>query len=141
MSQVLFDDLGSTYVLAAMLTVIGLVALLLSAAGIYGVVSHAVAQRRREIGVRLALGARPGAIVRMVVGHGTRPVLAGGLIGLLAAVAIAFGSASALSEIQARDPVNYIVVAVMITIVALAASYLPAKRAASIDPVVALRQQ
>jgi predicted permease len=141
MSQVLFDDLGSTYVLAAMLTVIGLVALLLSAAGIYGVVSHAVAQRRREIGVRLALGARPGAIVRMVVGHGTKPVIAGSLIGLLAAVALAFWSATALSDIEARDPLNYIVVTVLIAVVALAASYLPARRAASIDPVVALRQE
>jgi putative ABC transport system permease protein len=138
---VLFDDLGSTYVLAAMLTVIGLVALLLSAAGIYGVVSHAVAQRRREIGVRLALGARPGAIVRMVVGHGTKPVIAGSLIGLLAAVALAFWSATALSDIEARDPLNYIVVTVLIAVVALAASYLPARRAASIDPVVALRQE
>jgi predicted permease len=140
MSQVLFDDLGSTYVLAAMLTVIGLVALLLSAAGIYGVVSHAVAQRQREIGVRLALGARPGAIVRMVVGHGTKPVIAGSLIGLLAAVAIAFWSATTLPEIDARDPLNYIVVAVMIAAVALAASYLPARRAAAIDPVAALRE-
>jgi predicted permease len=141
MSQVLFDDLGSTYVLAAMLTVIGLVALLLSAAGIYGVVSHAVAQRRREIGVRLALGARQGAIVRMVVGQGTKPVIVGSLIGLLAAVAIAFWSATALPEIESRDPLNYIVVAATIAAVALAASYLPARRAASIDPVTALRQE
>jgi putative ABC transport system permease protein len=140
MSQVLFDDLGSTYVLAAMLTVIGLVALLLSAAGIYGVVSHAVAQRRREIGVRLALGARPGAIVRMVVGHGTKPVIVGSFIGLLAAVALAFWSATALSAIEARDPLNYIVVAMTIAAVALAASYLPARRAAAIDPVAALRE-
>ena len=141
MSHVLFDDLGSTYVLAAMLTTIGLVALCLSAAGIYGIVSYSVAQRRREIGVRIALGARPGTIVRMVVGHGTKPVVAGSLVGLVAAAAIAFGLATAVPEIDARDPINYAGVILVIAIVAFTASYLPARWAAAIDPVVALRQE
>ena len=80
MSQVLFDDLASTYVLSAILSTIGLIALVLSAAGIYALVSHSVAQRRREIGVRMALGARPDAIVRMIVAHSTRPVAVGSLV-------------------------------------------------------------
>ena len=141
MSQVLYDDLGSTYVLAAMLTAIGFVALCLSAAGIYGVVSYSVAQRRREIGVRMALGARPGAVVRMVLVHGVTPVAAGSLVGLLASVALAFWVATMVPEIDARDPINYADVILTIAAVAVGASYFPARRAARIDPLVALRQE
>ena len=140
MSQVLFDDLGSTYVLAAMLAAIGLVALCLSAAGIYGIVSYSVAQRGREIGVRMALGAPPSTIVRMIVGHGAKPVAAGSVVGLVAAVALAFGIATSVPEMDARDPINYTAVILTIAAVALAASYFPARRAARIDPLVTLRQ-
>ena len=139
MSKVLFDDLASTYVLASMLTVIGLVALSLSAVGIYGVVSYAVVQRRREIGVRMALGARPGAMIRMVLGQGTRPVVAGSLAGLAAAIAIASVLATAVPELDVRDPANYIAVILTIAIFASVASYVPARRAAAIDPAHTLR--
>jgi predicted permease len=141
MSQVLFDDLASTYVLATLLTVVGLVALSLSAAGIYGIVAYSIAQRRRELGVRMALGAQPGVIVRMVVAQGSRPVAIGSVIGLAAAITLAFTIAAAVPELDARDPLNYIAVAATIASVAFAASYLPARRAASIDPVQALRQE
>lgn len=140
MSQVLFDDLASTYVLTALLTAIGLVALSLSAAGIYGIVSYSVAQRSREIGVRIDLGARPGTIVRMVVVHVAKPVAVGSLVGLVAAVALAFALATTVPEFDARDPINYVGAILIIAAVAFAASYLPARRAASINPVVALRQ-
>jgi ABC-type antimicrobial peptide transport system permease subunit len=141
MTKVLFDDLASVYLLAALLTAIALVALSLSAAGIYGIVSYAVAQRRREIGVRMALGAQPATIVKMVVAQVARPVVVGSLIGLVAAVVLAFGIAASLPAFDARDPINYVGVILIITAVTLSASYLPARRAASIDPVVALRQE
>jgi len=141
MTQVLFDDLAGTYVLTALLSAVGLIALCLSAAGVYGLVSSSVAQRGREIGVRMALGARPSAVVRMMIGAGARPVAAGSLVGLLAAVVIAAGIGLSVPGVEARDPSNYVAVALAIGAVALIASYLPAKRAASIDPVIALRQE
>jgi putative ABC transport system permease protein len=141
MTQVLFDDLAGTYVLTALLTAVGLIALCLSAAGVYGLVSSSVAQRGREIGVRMALGARPSAVVRMMIAAGARPVAAGSLVGLLAAVVIAAGIGLSVPGVEARDPSNYVAVALAIAAVALIASYLPAKRAASIDPVTALRQE
>jgi putative ABC transport system permease protein len=141
MAQVLFDDLATTYVLSAILSTIGLVALALSAAGVYGLVSYSVAQRRREIGVRMALGARPDWIVRMIVAHSTRPVAVGGLIGLVLAAAISLLLASGIPEFDANDPVNYASVIVMIVLVALLASVIPARRAASINPVDALRAE
>jgi len=140
MTQVLFDDLAGTYVLAALLTAVGLIALCLSAAGVYGLVSSSVAQRGREIGVRMALGARPGVVVRMMIASGAKPVAAGSVVGLFAAVLLAAGIGLSVPGVDARDPSNYAAVAVTIAIVALFASYLPARRAASIDPVAALRQ-
>jgi putative ABC transport system permease protein len=139
MSRVLFDDLASTYVLSAILSTIGLVALALSAAGIYGLVSYSVVQRRREIGVRMALGARPESIVRMIVAHSTRPVALGSLAGLVVAAAIAVLLAAGVPEIDPRDPVSYVAVIVAIIISALCASVIPARRAASINPIEALR--
>jgi len=141
MTQVLFDDMAGTYVLTALLTAVGLIALCLSAVGVYGLVSSAVAQRGREIGVRMALGARPGAVVRMLIASGARPVAAGSLVGLVTAVVIAAGIGLAVPGVDARNPSNYVAVALTIAVVALVASYLPAKRAATIDPVIALRQE
>ena len=140
MNQVMFDDLGGTYVLAALLTAIGFIALCLSAAGVYGLVSFSVAQRSREIGLRIALGAAPGAVVRMLLAAGTLPVAAGGFVGLVAATALALGLGLSVPGVDTRDPSNYVGVALAIAVVACLASYLPARRAASIDPVAALRQ-
>ncbi len=141
MTQVLFDDLAGTYVLAALLTAVGFIALCVSAAGVYGLVSSSVAQRGREIGVRMALGARPGLVVRMVLAAGARPVAAGGLAGLVAAIALAIGIGLSVPGVDARDPWNYVAVALTLAAVAFLASYLPARRAARIDPLLALRQQ
>jgi len=141
MTQVLFDDLAGTYVLTALLTAVGFIALCVAAAGVYGLVSSSVAQRGREIGVRMALGARPGVVVRMVLVSGARPVAAGGLVGLFAAVVLAVGVGMSVPGVEASDPVNYAAVALTIAAVALLASYLPARRAARIDPLLALRQE
>jgi putative ABC transport system permease protein len=141
MSRVLFDDLASTYVLATLLVAIGIVALSLSAAGIYGIVSYTVVQRRREIGVRLALGAQPSEIVRMIITQAARPVVAGSVVGLVVAVAIAMAMASALPEVDARNPLNYMGVMLAIAAVTFAASFLPARRAAAINPLATLREE
>jgi ABC-type antimicrobial peptide transport system permease subunit len=139
MRQVLFDDLATTYVLSAILTTIGLVALVLSVAGVYGLVSYAVVQRRREIGVRMALGAGPASLVRLIVAQSTRPVAMGSLFGLLAAVALALLMAAGMPEVDPRDPVSYVGVILLILASALLATLVPARRAASINPVEALR--
>lgn len=139
MSQVLYDDLAGSYILTAILTTVGLVALLLSAAGVYGLVSFSVAQRRKEIGVRMALGARPDRIVGMIVAHTARPVATGSVLGLAAAIAVSLLLAAGIPELDPRDPVGYAGVILMILVVALLASYLPARRAASVNPVDALR--
>ena len=133
MTQVLFDDLAGTYVLTALLTAIGLIALCLSAAGVYGLVSSSVAQRGREIGVRMALGARPGVVVRMMLASGAKPVAAGrsGRTCSLPIV-LAVGIGLSVPGVEPRDPSNYAAVAVTIAIVAFLASYLPA-RAGGVD--------
>ena len=141
MSQVLFDDLATAYVLSAILSAVGLIGLVLSAAGIYGLVSHSVVQRRREIGVRMALGARPDWIVRMIVAHSAKPVVAGTLFGLIAAVTLSLLFAAGFPELDPSDPISYAGVLLMIVIVAFMASYVPARRAASINPVDALRAE
>jgi predicted permease len=139
MTQVLFDDLASTYVLSAILSTIGLIALVLSVAGIYGLVSYSVAQRRREIGVRMALGAGPAAMIRLIVAQSTRPVVMGSLGGLVAAAAMSLILAAGVPEIDPRDPVSYVGVILLIVSSALLATFVPARRAASINPVEALR--
>jgi putative ABC transport system permease protein len=141
MRRVIFDDLAGTYVLAGLLTAVGFIALSLSAAGVYGIIAYSVAQRAREIGVRLALGAPPNAIVRMMVGQGMRPVAIGGAAGLVSGLALAVAIGSAVSEFDARDPLNYVGVILAVALVTLAACYLPARRAASIDPMMSLRQE
>ena len=141
MRQVLFDDLASAYMLSAILSTIGLIALVLSAAGIYGLVSYSVAQRRREIGVRMALGARADSIVRMIVVHSTRPVALGSLVGLVAAAGLSLLFAVGVPELDPRDPLSYVGVVVLIFVSALLASVVPARRAASINPVEALRAE
>ena len=141
MEQVIFNDVASQYVLTGLLIAVGFLALCLAAAGIYGVVSYVVVQRTREIGVRIALGARPSAMRRMIVSQGAWPVIGGWLLGLPLALAIAFAMARAFAFITASDPANYIAVVASIALVALAACYLPARRASRVDPVIALRAE
>jgi putative ABC transport system permease protein len=141
MEQVLFNDMASTYTLAGVLGAIAIVALCLAGVGIYGVVSYMVAQRTHEIGVRMAIGARPGDLLRMVMQQAAQPVAAGGILGAPAAVALVYATSGAFSVVDVRDPTNYLGVALAITIVAAIASGVPARRAARIDPLLALRQE
>jgi putative ABC transport system permease protein len=114
-------------------------ALLLSAVGIYGVTSYAVAQRTREIGVRMAVGASAGRVVRMVLAAALRNVAIGLAIGAVGALAGAQLIASQLYGVKARDPLTFVAIAALLGLVALAASGIPALRAARVDPMAALR--
>jgi putative ABC transport system permease protein len=115
------------------------VALLLGAVGVYGVVSYSVACRTRDIGLRIALGARRGDVMRWVFSSGMRPVLIGLFVGLGGAIAIASGLRSLLFGITPTDPVSLGTVALVLLLTSALACYLPARRAARLDPMIALR--
>ena len=126
--------------LTAILTgAFGLLALLLAAIGVYGVVSYSVAQRTREIGIRRVLGARVVDVVRLVIGEGLALALLGVGLGLAGAGVLMTWTSSLLFGITAHDPLTYGVVAAILIAVAMLASWLPARRALRVEPVVALR--
>jgi putative ABC transport system permease protein len=116
-------------------------ALLLACIGIYGVVAYAVTQRRQEIGVRMALGAQRGDVLRMMMGLGIRLTLLGVVIGLVGAFALTRLMASLLFEVNAMNPLIFSIAAIVLVAVAMAASYLPSRSAASIEPMQALRTE
>jgi putative ABC transport system permease protein len=122
-----------------LMTVFALSALALAAIGIYGVMAYAVEQRTREIGVRLALGAEPGAVRRMVVLQGVRLALAGVVIGTGAAFGLSRYMSSMLFGVQARDPLVFVGVPALLAVVAVVAVWVPAGRASKVDPLRALR--
>jgi putative ABC transport system permease protein len=114
---------------------------LLSAIGLYGVMAYSVAQRTIEIGIRMALGARSTDVLRLVVWQGMRLVLVGLVIGAIAAIALRKIIESRLYGVKATDPLTFVAMSVLLIIVALAACLIPARRAARIDPMIALRNE
>lgn len=116
-------------------------ALALAAIGIYGVVAFSVARRTQEIGVRMALGAQRGDVLRLVIGEGARMAAFGVAIGILASLGVTRLLSSLLFGIGTTDPLTFASIAVLLCLVALAASYIPARRAMRVDPMTALRYE
>ncbi|HEV8366333.1 MAG TPA: ABC transporter permease [Pyrinomonadaceae bacterium] len=126
---------------ATVLGVFALVALLLCAIGIYGITSYAVAQRTREIGIRMALGAQLGDVLKLVLSHGVKLTIMGGVIGLLGAYLVTRAITSVLYGVSATDPLTFILVSLLLVAVALLACYVPARRATKVNPLEALRYE
>ncbi|HXW90400.1 MAG TPA: ABC transporter permease [Terriglobales bacterium] len=141
MDRVLADSIAAKRFSMTLLAAFAAIALLLAAVGIYGVVSYLVGQRTREIGVRIALGARPLDVLRMVLADGARMTLLGICIGLLAALGLTRLMASMLFGVKPTDPLTFALVAVLLGAIALLACFVPAQRAMRIDPMVALRYE
>ena len=125
----------------SMFSIFGIVAVLLASVGVYGVLSYAVSQRQQEIGIRMALGATRGAVFRLIVGDGTRLAIAGILFGLGAAAGVTQIIKSFLYNVSPTDPASFAATAVLLVLVAGVASYVPARRATAVDPMIALRQE
>ena len=124
-----------------MFAVFGAIALLLAAVGVYGVLAYSVTQRTQEMGVRTALGARPADVLRLVVGEGVKLAGIGIGIGLLGAFGVTRFVASILYDTSPSDPLSYGAVALFLVGVAAFASWLPARRATRVDPIIALRYE
>jgi putative ABC transport system permease protein len=125
----------------SLLAFFAVIAALLAAIGIYGVMGYAVTQRSHEIGIRMALGAEPADVLRMIVGDGMKLALLGLVIGITASLLLMKYLESQLYGVKARDPLTFIAVAAGLALVALAACYFPARRATKVDPLVALRYE
>lgn len=138
-SQALQRSLGSQRFAAVLLANVALAALALAAVGIYGVMSFVVTRRTREIGIRMAVGAQKTQVLALIVRQGMKLVATGAALGTLAAVALNRTLTHRLYEITPTDPVTFALVPLLLAAVALAACWLPARRAARVDPMEALR--
>ena len=141
MEEVVAYATGDSRLYLALLGTFASLALLLAAVGIYGVMSYSVSRRIREIGIRMALGAQGRDVVRMVILHGTAPAMAGVAAGLAGALALTRLMSGLLYGTRPTDPATFVAVVLVLSAVAVAASYIPARRAASSDPIVALRYE
>ena len=125
----------------SLLSLFAVVALLLAAIGIYGLMHHSVTQRTHEMGIRIALGAQPRDVLGLIVGRGMVLAVIGLGIGLAGALALTRFLSSLLFDVSATDPITFLSVSLLLAAVALLACYLPARRATKVDPMVALRYE
>jgi predicted permease len=141
MNEVVSSSFAARRLSMMLLGVFAALALMLACVGIYGVISYLVGQRTHEIGVRMALGAQRGDVLQMVIGHGAKMALIGVAIGVGAALGLTRLMANQLFGVSAHDPLTFGAVAMLLMLVAIAACYIPARRAMRVDPVVALRHE
>jgi ABC-type antimicrobial peptide transport system permease subunit len=141
MQDRLKDSMARQRFSTIMLGAFAVFALILAAVGVYGVMSYLVTQGAHDIGVRMALGAQRGSIVRTVIRHGLELSVTGVILGLIGALALTRVMASLLFGVSATDLVTFSTVPVLLVVIALLASYFPARRATRVDPVVALRDE
>jgi len=135
------DSVAQTRFSTLLLSLFAALAIVLATVGIYGVTSYGVTARTHEIGLRMALGAQPGDVQRMFLGQGLRSSLLGLALGLIASLALTRFLASLLFHVSPYDPATFIAMAILLCAVALFASYIPARRATQVDPLVALRHE
>ncbi len=141
MEDIVADTFAGPRVTTALLSLFAIVALMLAAVGVYGVISYAVAGRTREIGVRVALGAERGQITRLVLGEGARPVLLGVAVGLILAWLSTRLVEAMLYQVEPTDPATFVALPLLLLLVGVTASLVPALRATRIAPTEALREE
>ncbi len=140
-SQVYSASLGSRRFNLILIGFFGIVALLLATAGVFGVMAYSVSRRTREIGVRVALGASSGDVLRMILSQGLRTILIGIALGLAGSLALTRTIRSLLFDVSPNDPITLAGVVLLLGSVAMLACYVPARRAMRVDPIVALRYE
>jgi putative ABC transport system permease protein len=141
MNEIVSRSVAQPRFVLLLLGLFAALALVLAAVGIYGVMSYSVTQRTHELGIRVALGASSKDVVRLVVGQGMGLAVAGVGIGVAASLALTRVMESLLYGVSATDPVTYVVISLVLGVVAVMASVIPARRASKVDPMVALRYE